>query len=285
MKLSVQSRLLGGYYTIFCVYICCVCCTGASESGTFYIRHYFGKCLEYDKALLVFKFSSICRTMFRWSSGARLYHVSSGQCADVNSTAEGSYLVLSKRCNTTSTLFQYDEANRVIIHLLSGRCLHPEQGSDEPLPNSSVVLKSGCSEDTNKYYFREQAYYVIQHSGGLCWVRRGTYIKLRSGFQECSRFQYPYDDHRLREVNSGEYVVVSNGYLQLSSEGIPLQPFSMLNGTSVRVNATHCVQPETGSLNPPLHSLLVPAACTDEGQQNFHFFDVKGKLVWTVLFC
>ena len=254
-------------------------CNYTYESSTFYIRHYFAKCLHYDTTRQIFVFTSICKEKFRWSSGARLFHVPTNRCVNVNSTVDGSYLVLSSQCHSTSNLFQYDQANRAIIHLLSAKCWHPESGSDNPSSNVGVVIKSGCHLYTNKYYFRPNAYYIIRHFSGYCWMYI-DFIKLRNPLV-CDRFQYE-SDNRLRHVNSGKCVGYGDNapyLLKLTQDCSSPNTVFKLNESNILVAPFGCVHPSSGSLNPPNNDLLdCSPLCADENRMRFYLLDERGKL-------
>ena len=262
---------------IVCLFPCAALYEFTFQPGIFYIRHYFGKCLEYDPTRRVFAFTSICREKFRWSSGAKLFHVPSGKWAGTNSTEDGGYLVLSNRSTSTSNLFQYDESKNTIIHLLSGRCLHPETVTNDTELRTAAILKSACNENASKFYFRQQAYYTIRHFGGLCWMY-GSHLTIKlKRFSACHRFHYE-TDHRLKGVRTGHCVTFSNGYVKLE-KSCSLSPavFTPHLNSTVRINATHCVQPRSGHFNPPLYDMLVAAPCTAGNYQKFSFLDDKGR--------
>ena len=263
-------------------------CNYTPESTTFYIRHYFAKCLQYDTTRHIFVFTSICKEKFQWSSGAKLIHVSSNQCVNVNSTVDGSFLALSSQCHSTSNIFQYDQANRVIIHLLSAKCLHPESGSDDPSSNVGVVIKSGCHLNTNKYYFRPNAYYIIRHFSGFCWVYESStnYLKLKNP-NVCDRFQYE-SDNRLRHVNTGKCVIYQESspyYLTLTQDcSSPKTIFKQNEYSNIHLTGTYCVHPYSGSLTPPLNDYLVRYhTCGAHDQIRFYFFDERGNVYDIVL--
>lgn len=117
-------------------------CEAGLITKSFYIRHYFGKCLNYDTTRLAFVFSSICRDKFRWKGGARLIHTATKKCVVPQSSTNGSLLTISDQCTGTDSLFQYDGATKMIKHALTSRCLCPESGAD-PSAEAPVALKSG----------------------------------------------------------------------------------------------------------------------------------------------
>ena len=264
-------------------------CKYTAQTTTFYLRHYFAKCLQYDTTRQVFVFTSICREKFQWSSGAKLLHVPTNKCLNVNSTTDGSFLGLSSNCDSTSTLFQYDQANRLIIHLNSGKCLHPQTGSANPSANKAVVIKSGCNLDTNKYYFRPNAYYIIRHFGGHCWVydSSSNYIRLRNP-NACDRFHYENDYH-LRHVNTGKcvtYDTVSTQYLILTENCTsPKTIWKQIGYSNIQQTPGYCVHPRGGSSQPNFNEYLHHyPGCGEFNKLRFYFYDERGK-VFHLSFC
>ena len=258
-------------------------CYYTSVTTTFYLRHYFAKCLQYDKARQVFVFTSICREKFQLSSGTKVIHVPTNKCISVNSTVDGSFLGLSSRCDSTSNLFQYDQSSRTIIHLTSGKCLFPESGPDKPSSNTAVVIKSGCHHNTNKYYFRPNAYYIIRHFSGYCWdyVSSKNLIELRNP-SVCDRFQYENDYH-LRHVNTGKCVTYddsSPNYLRLTEDcSSPKSIFNQNRFSNIELKTSYCVHPFTSLVRPPLGDSLVRYnACGNNDIIRFNFFDERGKV-------
>ena len=257
-------------------------CYYTPETSTFYIRNHFGKCLEYDASRQVFVYKQICREKFRWSSGSKFVHIPTKKCVLVNSTADGSFLGLSTHCNSTSNLFQYDEANRLIIHLMSGKCLHPESGPNDPSSNTAVVIKSGCQLETNKYYFRPKAYYIIRHFSGYCWVHYSpnSYIYLKNP-TVCDRFYYENDYH-LRHANTGKCVTyndVAPHFLRLTDDcSSPKTVFRQNKDLNLELSTGYCVHPYTGLLKPPLNDHVVRyPTCGGNDRIRFYFYDERGK--------
>lgn len=252
------------------------------EPGTFYIRHYFGNCLEFDVTRQVFAFRSICREKFMWLSGAKILHIPTKKCMFVNSTADGSFLVLSTNCNSTSNLFQYDEIKKVIIHLISAKCLHAESGPNDPSTGTAVVIKSGCDIDTNKFYFRANAYYKIRHFSGYCWVydSSDSYIKLKNTV--CDRFEYKNDFH-LRHVNTGKcvtYVDSSPHYLTLTDDcRSPKTVYRLNEYANIQLSSDVCVHPHSGMVKPPVNDYVVRyPGCSNSDAIRFYFYDERGEL-------
>ena len=263
--------------------------TYTAQTTTFYLRHYFAKCLQYDTTRQVFVFTSICREKFQWSTGAKFLHVPTNQCLNVNSTTDGSFLGLSSNCDSTSDLFQYDQRNRVIIHLNSGKCLHPQTGSSNPSANTAVVIKSGCNLDTNKYYFRPNAFYIIRHFSGYCWVFDSStnYIKLRNP-NVCDRFHYENDYH-LRHVNTGKCVTYDDAspyYLRLTDDCDSFKTVFKQNAYSnIELEPGYCVHPLTGLLQPPFNDHVVRyfPGCADDDRLRFYFYNERGSFYYS--FC
>ena len=271
------------YLAVFLLLIHKSSCRNTSTITTFYLRNYFAKCLQYDKTRQVFVFSSICREKFQWSSGTKFIHVPTNKCINVNSTADGSFLGLSSRCDSTSNLFQYDQSSRTIIHLISGKCLYPESGPDNPSSNIAVVIKSGCHHNTNKYYFRPNAYYIIRHFSGFCWVHvsSSNYIKLQNP-NVCDRFQYENNYH-LRHVNTGKCVTYKDSrpqYLRLTDDcRSPKTIFNQNNYSNIELSTNYCIHPYTGIVQPPLNDYLIRHnSCKNEDRARFTFFDERGKV-------
>ena len=264
-----------------------ISCHYTPETTTFYLRHYFGKCLQYNATKQVFVYTSICREKFRWSSGATFIHLPTKKCLNVNSTADGSFLGLSSRCDSTANLFQYDQAKRVVIHVQSGKCLHPESGTDDPSSNVAVVVKSGCHHNTNKYYFRPNAYYIIRHFNGYCWVydSPSSCFRLRNP-NVCDRFKYENDNH-LRHVNTGKCVTYDDDYpkyLRLTNDCTsPKTVFKQNSYSNIEITTNYCVHPFTGKSQPPLNDYLVSYAdCKNLDKIRFYFYDERG-IVYRIL--
>ena len=117
-------------------------CEAAPISKSFYIRHYSGKCLNYDITHQTFVFHNLCRDKFRWKGGVRLIHTASKKCVVPQSSAIGSHLTISDQCVGTDSLFQYDDSTKMMKHFLTSRCLRPESGADPPV-DAPVTLKPG----------------------------------------------------------------------------------------------------------------------------------------------
>ena len=250
-----------------------------SETKSFYIRHHFGKCIEYDPARKALVYVAICREKFRWSSGAHLLHIPTKKCVVVNSTADNSFVSLTSQCTDTKTLFRYDEAKRVLLHLISGKCLYPDAGATNPGTNSTIVIKQGCNEDASKYYFRPNAHYVIRHFGGLCWVHSAVdnLIRLKQP-TVCDRFHYE-NDYKLKHVNTGKCITGTYATLSLTDDcsgtKSHLQPNSYSN-----IGNPHsaCVHPKLAWAAPPsgVNLVLWPNGCNDANSIRFYFFDDTG---------
>ena len=248
----------------------------------YYIRHFNGKCVEYDETRRVLVYGKLCREKFEWQGGVRLFHMPTRQCITVNATSDGSFLSLSSQCVGTNSLFLYDQSNRVIKHLFSNKCLHPETGVAEPVNNTAIVLKSGCDVDTNKFYFRKKAYYIIRHFGGLCWVYNSgeNLIKLRDLFA-CDRFEY-VNNYHLRHVETGKCVIFSSSYMRLTDDCESQETIYILNQFSLlQQGANNCIHPLNGALHPPNGNLLhlYNNGCADEDRLRFFFHDDKGILM------
>ncbi|XP_065068714.1 uncharacterized protein LOC135694014 [Rhopilema esculentum] len=245
---------------------------------TYYIRHFEGKCVEYDDARQVLVYGRLCREKFEWQGGVRLVHIPTKKCININATSDGSFLSLSSKCSDTNSLFQYDENNRVIRHLFTNKCLHPETGNADPAINTAIVLKSGCDGKTNKFYFRKKAYYIIRHFGGLCWVYTSgeNLIKLRD-LLACDRFEY-VNNYHLRHVETGKCVIFSSSYLRLTDDCESPETVHKLNQFSLLQNGpTDCIHPLNGALYPANGNLLTLESngCTDEDRLRFFFHDDK----------
>lgn len=262
---------------------CIVQCSYSPETTATYLRHYFGKCLEFDAAREIFIFTSICREKFHFSAGAKFLHMPTKKCLFVSSTSDGSYISLSNQCNATGNLFQYDERNKVIIHLMSGKCLCPEGNSDDPSDNTPVVIKPGCEKNANKYYFRPNAYYIIRHFSGYCWVYVASEdaIKLRSSMP-CDRFYYENNYH-LKHANTGKCVTYHSSspyYLKLQDDCTSATTIFKQNAFSgIQLSSpSYCVHPKSGILKPPSDDNLVRyPSCGDEDKIKFYFYDERGE--------
>ena len=249
------------------------------ETESFYIRHYSGKCIEYSSARNAFVYVEICREKFRWSSGARLLHVSSGKCIIVASTGDNSPLNLTSQCSDTKTLFRYNETSRVLVHFITGKCLHPDDGDVNPSQKSTIVIKEGCNNSTNKYYFRPTAYYLIRHFAGLCWGYNAAIntIQLQRD-PNCDRFHYE-NDYKLKHVRTGKCIYSGHGYkLQLTSDcsgtqsTLKLTPYSNIgNPLSACVHPVAHYAPTVG-----MNLVLWPGGCNDIDGIRFYFFDDTG---------
>ena len=251
-------------------------------SKTYYIRHFYGKCVKYDEARQVLVYGRLCRQKFEWQGGARLIHIPTKKCVTVNATSDGSFLSLSSQCSGTNSLFQYDESNRVIRHLFTNKYFHPETGVAEPVNNTAIVLRSGCDVDTNKFYFRKRAYYIIRHFGGLCLVYNSgeNLIRLMNPFA-CDRFEY-VNNYHLRHVETGKCVIFSSSYMRLTDDCESQETIYILNQFSLlQQGASNCIHPLNGALHPPNGNLLhlYSNGCADEDRLRFFFHDDKGILM------
>ena len=279
--LSTAWRL----FSYLFLFVAFTTCNYVPDTSTFYLRHYFGKCLEYDASRKVFVFASICREKFRWSSGARFLHIATGKCVHVNSTSDGSFLGLSAECTSRGSLFQYDEANSIISHLLSGKCLHAESGSSSPPSSNPVIIKTGCSQNRNKFYFRRSVHYIIrQRSSGYCWVYDSVYNYVRLNRPlACERFTYE-NNYSLRHVNTGKCVMFEKTaphYLRLSDDCNT--GFRQISFFNLQVSPTNCIHPATGSPQPPANDALVSYPfCGDQPKLYFDFYDDRGKDTFSV---
>ena len=255
------------------------CRPSTAVINAFYIRHFHGKCLEYDEARQVLFYVKICREKFQWQGGARLIHIPTNKCITVNATSDGSFVSLSSQCSGTNSLFKYDENTRVIRHLFSNKCLHPETGDADPAINTAIVLKTGCNENINKFYFRKKAYYIIRHFGGLCWVYNSgeNLIKLMNPLA-CDRFEY-VNNYHLRHVETGKCVIFSSSYMRLTDDCESPETIYKLNQFSLLQNgSTSCIHPSNGAISPPNGDLLIlfGNGCANQFRLRFFFHDDKG---------
>ena len=250
------------------------------ETKSFYIRHHSGKCVDYNPVRNALVYVEICREKFHWSAGAQLVHVPTKRCVTVSSTAENSLISLTSQCSDTKTLFRYDKVNHVLVHLISGKCLHPETEADSPTPNSTVVLKQGCKKMRYKYYFRPDAHYIIRHFGGLCWVHSAAenMFKLER-HMVCDRFHYE-NDYKLKHVNTGKCITSGGSYiLQLTDDCSGTQSHLYLNAYSNIGNPlSACVHPHIPVEAPSsgVHLVLWPNGCNDANGVRFYFYDDTG---------
>ena len=273
MRISAETNWLL-LYSLASLIILTV--SGGSYDGTSYLRNFFGKCLEYNANRQVFVFTTICREKFQWSSGAKIVHIPTAKCLNVNSTADGSFLTLTNRCNETSNLFQYDEGNHTIIHLISGKCLHPESRNN-PSSNEAVIIKPDCSLKTNKYWFRPTAYYIIRHSSGLCWSYNDASTQLKLQSSQCDRFQYE-NDYRLKHVDTGKCVWETDShYLNLTTDCESVTTEYRFNEfDNIKTSADRCIHPLNNQENPLNEPLVSNSGCSDANHLRFHFYDERG---------
>ena len=117
-------------------------CEAQAISKSFYIRHYSGKCLNYNTAKQAFVFQSVCRDKFRWKGGVRLIHTATKKCVVPQSSAVGSLLTTSDQCTGTDSIFQYYISTKMMKHAITSRCLRPDSASDPP-EDATVALKPG----------------------------------------------------------------------------------------------------------------------------------------------
>ena len=250
--------------------------SGESYDGTCYLRNFFGKCLEYNANRQVFVFTTICREKFQWSSGAMIVHIPTAKCLSVNSTADGSFLALANRCSEASNLFQYDEYNHTIIHLISGKCLHPER-RDSPSSNEAVIIKSNCSLNTNKYWFRPTAHYIIRHSSGLCWSYNDASMQIELQKTQCDRFEYE-NDYRLKHVNSGKCVWETDSHhlnLTVDCKSVTTE-YKLNEFNNIKTSADRCIHLLNNQENPLNEPLVSNSSCSDANHLQFHFYDERG---------
>ena len=147
-----------------------------------------------------------------------------------------------------------------------------------------MVVRSGCNLDTNKYYFRPNAYYIIRHFGGYCWVydSSSNFIKLRNP-NVCDRFHYENDYH-LRHVNTGKCVIYDDPfpyYLRLTDDCTsPKTVFKQNAYSNIELEPGYCVHPLTGLLQPPFNDHVVRyfPGCADDDRLRFYFHDERGSV-------
>ena len=243
---------------------------------TYYLRQFYGKCLEYDANRQVFVFATICREKFRWSSGAKIVHIATSKCLNVNSTGDGSYLTLANHCDTPSGLFQYDEESHTISHIISGKCLHPES-NNIPASNEAVIIKSGCSSHTSKYWFRPTAFYQIRHFSSFCWRYDPAVQLIKLQDSHCDRFYYE-NDYRLKHVNTRKCVSQTESHhLTLTSDCNSVTNEYKLNKYSnIELSASRCIQPKNNQQNPLHEAMVTSKGCSDEDRIRFNFYDERG---------
>lgn len=250
---------------------------GDNLKETYYLRHFYGKCLEYDANRQVFVYATICREKFQWSSGAKIVHIPTAKCLTVNSTADGSFLTVTSQCNGRSSLFQYDELKHVIIHLISGKCLYPET-NNIPLPKDAVVLKSGCSSGhTNKYWFRPIAYYIIRHSSGFCWQYNADDDQIKLRDSRCDRFYYE-NDYRLKHVNTRKCVWQSKtNFLILTSDCDSVtNQYKLTASSQMQLSTARCLSPLGDLQNPRDQPMETNHNCSYTDRKRFQFYDERG---------
>lgn len=248
--------------------------------NTFHIRHHYGKCLEFSATLNSLVFAKICREKFRWSSG-KLVHLRTKKCVVVNSTDEASLVGLTSQCSKTNTLFQYEEESNTLRHLISGKCLYPRNGIDDPASGTGLVIKEGCNDNKSKYYFRSYVYYTIWHYSHLCFYYDDLLFRfVLKRVQICDRFYYD-EDLNIRHVKTGKCMSASTihpKHLQLTSY-CGRSNFTQNSYSNIQLLPTECIHPYSGILFPPDGDNLVlwdDYACGDSDRIRFYFHDDKG---------
>eukprot|EP00794_Sanderia_malayensis_P015161 gene15161-16720_t len=260
-------------------------CFGLSShtEDTFHIRHYHGKCLEWNGTALVFK--PTCRDHLKWKNGARLFHVPTGKCLTFDQATY--FLSLTSNCNGTDTLFQHMASTHAIMHLISGHCIKP--AGDGRKPGTRITFSSNCSTNSAKFWLVPQVLFVIRHFNGFCWKYNAAsnLFQLRNT-HVCDRFFYRNSKH-LRHFATGKCVIPSGGFLTLSSN-CPTDKSLLELDTEHRLShpvtptRTHCVHPLGGSVNPlPGTKLEFYPACNADNQIRFYFYDDRDILQVTIV--
>ena len=150
-----------------------------------------------------------------------------------------------------------------------------------------MIIKSGCNLNTSKYYFRPNAYYIIRHFGGHCWVydTSSNYIKLRNP-SVCDRFYYENDYH-LRHVNTGKCVTYDapTDYLVLTEDCTsPKTVWKQITHSNIQQMPDYCVHPRGGSTQPVVNEVLhYFYGCGDYDKLRFYFHDERGNFEFEFL--
>ncbi len=280
----------------------------ASSSQTFHIRHHMGKCLEFRSNKIVY--SSICRDHFKWKGGARLVHVPTGKCVVPDTTiSDDSFgddsfgddsfgddflgddslsgsnqpLILTSSCSGTDSIFQYKGKNHTIKHLMTGKCLAPEDSTaNDPADNIGLVLSPDCHANKAKYWLVPQVLYVIRHFGGFCWkYDKGQDVLEIVNTYVCDRF-FQQNNKYLRHYATGKCVIFSNGYLRLTSNcSQPETSFNLDSNSILReVTSNKCVRTGHDRVNQPTGTdLQLLASCGGDAVKT-RFFEEKSKSVF-----
>ncbi|KAI9141821.1 hypothetical protein BKA69DRAFT_364509 [Paraphysoderma sedebokerense] len=98
---------------------------------------------------VLFDGCGLSRLVFQYDASTKsIKHTASGKCliAQDDSQKDGTALVYSSVCNTENGMFEITP-QRGIVHVKSGKCIHPKGGKTNPKKNTPLILYSGCGED------------------------------------------------------------------------------------------------------------------------------------------
>ena len=253
-------------------------CANAKSSSAFNIRHYGGKCAEFNENQDALVFKSVCREQFRWDKGARLVHVPTNKCVVPVAKASGSSLGLTYNCSGTDTLLTHLAATGSIKHLLSGKCIQPKADTAEPADNTKLDISEDCSSIKTQFWFVKNTKYVIRHASGLCWVYSSSedLMKLIDTFV-CDRFEQANDKH-LKHVATGKCVVYKNDAIRLISDCTSTASLFDLGTNNLLQQTTSllCAKPHSAS-SPSSGDKLVLSPCSDQDHSRFYFHDEQSK--------
>ena len=274
---SVQKIV--AYFTVIALVVNGYNCDKWLLPKSFYLRHFFGKCLRYDASLQAIVLGVQCREKFLWKGGARLIHTATNKCLVPQSSTDGSLLTLSDQCNGTNSLFMYKASTHIIKHALTGRCFHPQTGGSDPPNGTALIVRTDCSQNRNKFFLRHQVHYIIRHFSSLCWMYDEIYkiFKLQKSMA-CDRFEYVNGFH-LRHFKTGKCVTPVNWILTLTSDCSSADTVFQLNSWANMQHAPSvCVHPDGGSISPSVGTRLITfPGCSDEDRLRMYLYDDRGK--------
>ena len=279
MYLKLVQKIVA-YFTFIALVVSGYNCDNGLLPKSFYIRHYFRKCLKYDASLQAIVFEVHCREKFIWKGGARLIHTATNKCLVPQSSTDGSLLTVSDQCNGTNSLFMYKASTQVIKHALTGRCLHPQTGGSDPPKDTALIVKTGCLQNRNKFFLRHQAHYIIRHFSSLCWIydETNSIFKLQNSMA-CDRFEY-VNGYNLRHFKTGKCVISVNWVLTLTSDCSSANTVFQLNSwANMQHSPSVCVHPEGGLISPSVGTRLITyPGCSDEDRLRMYLYDDRGKI-------
>ncbi len=115
-----------------------------SSSEKFFIRHWGGLCVSRRALDNILVLNSSCADTFTLTSMKAVKHSRSGKCVAPLNNNQGAVIGLTSNCNDINTRFG-QTASLLMKHVVTGYCVHPQGGSQNPEIGTKVVIHSNCS--------------------------------------------------------------------------------------------------------------------------------------------